>query len=98
MSVSILLGIMELTQINAEGLAALRSAFDRNGSATAGNASGVNDGAAAVVLMSAEAQRGRIANHLASLLRTRMPALTPRLWSLDLYQPCANCSEGPGST
>jgi acetyl-CoA C-acetyltransferase len=33
-----------------EGLASLKPAFDKNGSVTAGNASGINDGAAAVVL------------------------------------------------
>ncbi|MEO2037825.1 MAG: acetyl-CoA C-acyltransferase, partial [Martelella sp.] len=35
-------------------LAKLRPAFDKNGTVTAGNASGLNDGAAAMVLMSAE--------------------------------------------
>ncbi|MBP7503054.1 MAG: acetyl-CoA C-acetyltransferase, partial [Aquabacterium sp.] len=39
---------------NAEALAGLRPAFDKAGSVTAGNASGINDGAAAVVLMTAE--------------------------------------------
>jgi len=38
---------------NAEALASLRPAFDKAGSVTAGNASGINDGAAAVVVMSA---------------------------------------------
>ena len=37
---------------NAEALAGLRPAFDKAGSVTAGNASGINDGAAAVILMS----------------------------------------------
>lgn len=36
-----------------EGLAKLKPAFDKNGSVTAGNASGLNDGAAAVLMMSA---------------------------------------------
>lgn len=39
---------------NAEGLAGLRPAFDKAGSVTAGNASGINDGAAAVMVMSAK--------------------------------------------
>jgi len=39
---------------NAEALAGLRPAFDKNGTVTAGNASGINDGAAAVVVMSAK--------------------------------------------
>ena len=44
----------------AEDLAKLRPAFDKEGTVTAGNASGINDGAAALVLMSAEeaAKRG----------------------------------------
>ncbi len=37
----------------AESLAKLRPAFDREGTVTAGNASGINDGAAAVMLMTA---------------------------------------------
>ncbi|NLM43864.1 MAG: acetyl-CoA C-acetyltransferase [Clostridiales bacterium] len=37
-----------------EGLAKLRPAFKKDGTVTAGNASGINDGAAAVVLMSKE--------------------------------------------
>ncbi len=39
---------------NAEALAGLRPAFDKAGSVTAGNASGINDGAAAVVVMTAK--------------------------------------------
>jgi acetyl-CoA C-acetyltransferase len=38
---------------NADALAGLRPAFDKTGSVTAGNASGLNDGAAAVLVMSA---------------------------------------------
>ncbi|MEO3434107.1 acetyl-CoA C-acetyltransferase [Inquilinus sp. CAU 1745] len=38
----------------AEGLAKLRPAFDKEGTVTAGNASGLNDGGAALVLMSAD--------------------------------------------
>ncbi|MFO0657202.1 MAG: thiolase family protein [Polyangia bacterium] len=45
---------------DAAKLAALRPAFEKDGTVTAGNASSINDGAAAVVLMSAEeaARRG----------------------------------------
>ena len=46
----------------AEDLAGLRPAFAKDGTVTAGNASGINDGAAAAVLMSAaEAERRGIA-------------------------------------
>ncbi len=40
--------------ITAEGLAKLRPAFKKDGLVTAGNASGINDGAAAIIVMSEE--------------------------------------------
>ena len=42
-------------ETTAEGLAELRAVFKKDGTVTAGNASGINDGAAAVVLARAEA-------------------------------------------
>ena len=46
--------------VTAEGLAALKPVFEKDGTVTAGNASGINDGAAAHVLMRADeaARRG----------------------------------------
>lgn len=41
------------TSASADGLAKLRPAFKKDGTVTAGNASGVNDGAAAVLMMTA---------------------------------------------
>jgi acetyl-CoA C-acetyltransferase len=41
-------------EINLETLARLKPAFKKNGTVTAGNASGINDGAAAVTLMTSE--------------------------------------------
>ena len=44
--------------VTADGLSGLRPAFSKDGTVTAGNASGINDGAAAVILMRAsEAQK-----------------------------------------
>jgi acetyl-CoA C-acetyltransferase len=40
--------------VTAEALGKLRPAFDKEGTVTAGNASGINDGAAAVMLMTVE--------------------------------------------
>ncbi|MBV8617380.1 MAG: acetyl-CoA C-acetyltransferase [Curvibacter sp.] len=58
---------------NADALAGLRPAFDKAGSVTAGNASGINDGAAAVMVMSASRAAslglkplGRIASYATS--------------------------------
>jgi acetyl-CoA C-acetyltransferase len=44
-------------EVTAESLARLKAAFDPKGTVTAGNSSGINDGAAAVVLMSEENAR-----------------------------------------
>lgn len=41
--------------VTLEGLAKLKAVFKKDGSVTAGNASGINDGAAALVMMEAEA-------------------------------------------
>lgn len=43
--------------VTADGLAALRPAFKKDGTVTAANASGINDGAAAVVVLSLEKAR-----------------------------------------
>ena len=52
----------------AEGLAKLRPAFDKEGTVTAGNASGINDGGAAVVLMTAEEAARRSVTPLARIV------------------------------
>ena len=51
----------------AEGLAKLRPAFKPDGSVTAGNASGINDGAAAVLLMTREEAERRGLKAIASI-------------------------------
>src|SRR4029077_4472675 len=50
----------------AEGLAALKPAFKKDGTVTAGNAPGVNDGASALVVMAADRAKSL---HLAPLAR-----------------------------
>ncbi|WP_396269206.1 acetyl-CoA C-acetyltransferase [Ideonella sp.] len=69
---------------NAEVLAGLRPAFDKAGSVTAGNASGINDGAAAVMLMSAAKAAalglkplGRIASYASSGLDPAIMGMGP---------------------
>ncbi len=51
-----------------EGVSKLRPAFDKAGTVTAGNASGINDGAAAVVLMSAAEAKKRGITPLARIV------------------------------
>ncbi len=53
--------------VTAQGLAKMRPAFKKDGTVTAANASGINDGAAAVVLMRASAARARGLKPLAAI-------------------------------
>ncbi len=61
-----------------EQLAALPAVFREGGSVTAGNSSGRNDGAACLVLMSAEAARKRGATPLATIRSHAVAGVDPR--------------------
>jgi acetyl-CoA C-acetyltransferase len=60
-----------------EALMKLRPAFDKNGTVTAGSASGINDGAAAVVLMSAEEAKKRGIKPLARIVSWATAGVDP---------------------
>ena len=62
---------------NIEKLPTLRTAFQKDGTVTAGNASSINDGAAAVVLMSADEAKKRGAKVLAKLVSWGYHAQAP---------------------
>jgi acetyl-CoA C-acetyltransferase len=62
-----------------EGLAKLRPAFKKNGTVTAGNASGINDGAAALVLMSAEKAQKLGLKPLAKILSHASAGVDPNI-------------------
>ena len=62
-----------------ENMRKLRPAFDREGSVTAGNASGINDGAAAVLLMSAEEAEKRGIEPLARIASYATAGLDPSI-------------------
>ena len=62
-----------------ETLAKLRPAFDKNGTVTAGNASGINDGAAAVVLMTADEARKRGVKPLARIVSWATAGVDPAI-------------------
>ncbi len=61
-----------------EGLAKMKPAFDKNGTITAGNASGINDGAAAVVLMEREAAEERGLKPIARLVSYAVVGVDPK--------------------
>jgi acetyl-CoA C-acetyltransferase len=62
-----------------EGMAKLRPAFSKDGTVTAGNASGINDGAAAVVLMSAEEAQKRGIEPLATIKSWATTGVDPEI-------------------
>ena len=65
-----------------EKLAKLRPAFRKNGLVTAGNASGMNDGASAVVVMSGEEAEKRGIQPLVRIIDYVVTALDPRYMGL----------------
>ncbi|MEJ5988617.1 acetyl-CoA C-acetyltransferase [Ramlibacter sp. PS3R-8] len=67
---------------NAEALAGLRPAFDKAGSVTAGNASGLNDGAAAVVVMSAKKAKELGLKPLATIRAFGTTGLDPKIMGM----------------
>ena len=66
----------------AETLAALRPAFDKSGSVTAGNASGINDGAAAVVVMSEARAKAEGKAPLARIRAYASAGVPPRIMGM----------------
>ena len=63
----------------AEGLAKLKPAFKKDGTVTAGNASGINDGAAALVIMSEEKAKELGLKPLAKILSYGSKGLDPAI-------------------
>ena len=63
---------------NREALAQLKPVFDPQGTVTAGNAAGINDAAAAVVLMERSAAEGRGLRPLARLVAYAFAGVEPR--------------------
>jgi acetyl-CoA C-acetyltransferase len=66
-------------ETSVETLAALRPAFKKDGSVTAGNAPGVNDGAAALVVMAADKAQALGRTPLAHIVAQATSGLAPKL-------------------
>ena len=65
--------------VTAESLSGLRPAFDKEGTVTAGNASGINDGAAALVLMSEDEARSRGVEPMARIVSWAQVGVDPAI-------------------
>ena len=65
-----------------EGLSKLRAAFKKDGSVTAGNSSGLNDGAAATIIASAEAVKKYNLKPLARIVSSAVVGVEPRVMGI----------------
>jgi len=70
------------TDVSAADLAKLRAVFRKDGTVTAGNASGINDGAAAVVLMDAQTAEKRGAKPLGRLVAYAHAGVDPKVMGI----------------
>jgi acetyl-CoA C-acetyltransferase len=79
-----------------EALAKLRPAFDENGSVTAGNSSPLNDGATALVLMSASKARERGLKPLARLVSAAPAGVNPNYMGIGPVPASSKALEQAG--
>ena len=67
---------------SAESMSGLRPAFKKDGTVTAGNASGINDGAAALVMMERSAAEARGLKPMARMLGYAVAAVDPAIMGI----------------
>jgi acetyl-CoA C-acetyltransferase len=80
----------------AESLGKLRPAFDREGTVTAGNASGINDGAAAVVVMSESKAKELGLEPLARISAFAATGVDPAIMGTGPISASTKCLEKAG--
>lgn len=80
----------------AQGLGKLRPAFKKDGTVTAGNASGINDGAAAVVVMSAEKAEELGLKPMAKILSYGSKGLDPSIMGYGPFAATKKALENTG--
>ncbi len=81
-----------------ESLAKLKPAFRKDGSVTAGNSSGLNDGAAALLIMSAERAKALGMKPLARVLSSAAAGVPPRIMGIGPIQAARKALERAGLT
>jgi acetyl-CoA C-acetyltransferase len=79
-----------------ESLSKLRPAFDKNGTVTAGNASGINDGAAAVVLMNSDKAKKKNIDPLARIVSWATAGVEPAVMGSGPIPACRKALEKAG--
>ena len=81
-----------------EGLANLRPAFRKEGTVTAGNASGLNDGAAATIIASEEAVKKYNLKPLARIVSSAVVGVEPRIMGIGPVEATNKALEKAGLT
>jgi acetyl-CoA C-acetyltransferase len=84
--------------VSADGLAKLRPAFKKDGSVTAGNASSLNDGAAAVMVCSAEKAKELGLTPLATIKAHANAGVDPTIMGTGPIPASQRCLERAGWT
>jgi len=84
--------------VTAESLAGLKPAFSKEGTVTAANASGLNDGAAAVVVMSAKKAQELGLKPLARIKAYSNAGLDPKIMGMGPVPASKRCLERAGWT
>ncbi|CDT10006.1 acetyl-CoA C-acetyltransferase [Vibrio coralliirubri] len=81
------------TDSTSESLSRLRPAFKKDGTVTAGNASGINDGAAAIILASKSAVERYQLKPMAEIVSYAQAGLSPEIMGLGPVPAIANALE-----
>lgn len=84
--------------VTLESLSGLRPAFAKDGSVTAGNASGLNDGAAAVMLMSAQKAKELGLTPLAKIKAYSSTGIDPTIMGMGPVSAAQSCLKKAGWT
>ena len=84
--------------VSLEGLAKLKPAFNKDGTVTAGNASGINDAAAAVVVMSADRAEELSAPVRARILSYAVSGVEPKTMGIGPVPAIRKALERAGKT
>ncbi len=79
-----------------EKLASLRPVFKEGGTVSAGNSSGINDGASGVIVMSEEALRRTEAKPLARIIASAEIGIDPAIMGMGPLQACKNLMDKSG--
>lgn len=82
----------------AEGLGKLRPAFSKDGTVTAGNASGINDGAAAVIIMKASTAKELGLEPMARIVSYASTGVEPAIMGTGPISASQKCLEKAGWT